>query len=315
MLLFLLMVILNPRLLGTARFDQTVQRQSEIEKTWVYQKTKNLSLGRINLIAMQYSWHLTPKFLLISGDSNPRLSSQGAGEFYKIDALFLILGAVFLIYKRSKEGFLLLAWAIVAPLPSSLVAEAPHAGRASFMMGSWNLISALGFYFIVTLVKKPIIKKMIILVVVSILILSLSNYLAYYYGEFARRYAVDWQYGMKGIVQFAKENPEYEQIYMTDVRGQPYIFFLYYLKTPLPDYLKTMVFNNSESISYNNVPFFDRYSFGGWDPIESFPRKGVLYVVTSSQYDGLRHKLLFDVKKVIYYPNGTTAFFLVSAKP
>ena len=56
------------------------------------------------------------------------------------------------------------------------------------------------------------------------------------------------------------------------------------------------------------------FYFGGWDPIESMPNPGVLYVVSSSQYDGLRHKTEFDVKKLIYYPDGSTAFFIVGAK-
>ena len=150
--------------------------------------------------------------------------------------------------------------------------------------------------------------------VIIILIISLFNYLSYYYGEYIRRYAIEWQYGMKQIVEFVSKYPEYNQVYMTDARSQPYVFFLYYLKTPLPDYLNSMLINNAENKSYNTVVHFEKYYFGGWDPFESYPEKDRLYILTPSQYDGLRYKRLFDVKKVIYYPNGLTAFFLVSAK-
>ncbi|MDP3974395.1 MAG: hypothetical protein Q8P65_00205, partial [bacterium] len=119
---------------------------------------------------------------------------------------------------------------------------------------------------------------------------------------------------MKQIVEYVRDHQEYNQIFMTDIRSQPYIFFLYYLKQPLPEYLNTVIYNRSESISYNTVAFFEKYYFGGWDPIESFPNKGVLYILSPSQYDGLRFRLAFDVKKVIYYPDGATAFFLVSTK-
>ena len=37
-----------------------------------------------------------------------------------------------------------------------------------------------------------------------------------------------------------------------------------------------------------------------------------LYVIDSSQYDGLRYRSSFDIKKIIYYPDGGTAFYLVS---
>ncbi|MDO8639254.1 MAG: glycosyltransferase family 39 protein [Candidatus Daviesbacteria bacterium] len=313
--IFAILIFLNPQLLGFARFNQTIQNNNQVEKTWLFQRTKNVWLGRINLIATQYSWHFSPEYLFISGDKNPRLSSQVTGEFYKIDAIFLILGVVYVIYKRTKESLIVLFWAFLAPLPSSLVAEAPHAARASFMMGSWHLIAALGFYFIMQLVRKAVWKVGMVMVSVGILTSLFINYLNGYYGEYTVRYAIDWQYGMKQVVEYVKMNGDkYEQVYMTDIRSQPYIFFLFYLKTSLPEYLNTVIYNRGDSKSFSTVSIFDKYYFGGWDPIESMPYRGVLYVVSPSEYDGLRHKDEFDVKKIIYYPNGTDAFFIVSSK-
>ncbi len=300
---FIILVFLNPELLGIARIKQT----SLGKEAW-----------KINVIATQYSWHFLPDYLFITGDKNPRHSSQ-TGHFYKIDAIFLIAGLLYLVYKRSKQGFVLLSWALLAPLPSALVAEAPHAARASFMMGSWHLISAIGLYFIFNLVRKPVFKAIVLSVTIIFLAILLKNYLNYYYGEYTKRYATEWQYGMKQIVEFVKDHKEYNQVFVTDIRSQPYIFFLYYLKMPLPQYLNSVVYNESEeSRSFNTVAYFRGYytdfHFGGWDPIESMPNPGVLYIVSPSQYDGLRHKSEFDVKKLIRYPGGGDAFFVVSAK-
>ena len=152
-------------------------------------------------------------------------------------------------------------------------------------------------------------------IIIAVLVFSLKDYLNYYYDGYVRRYAIEWQYGMKQIVEFVKQNPQYNQVFVTDIRSQPYIFFLYYLKKPLPEYLQSVIYNNNlENRSYNNVASFERFSFGGWDPTESLPKEGVLYVLTPSQYDGLRYKLLFDIKKIIYYPNETLAFYLISVK-
>ena len=309
--LFILFIFTNKEILGTERIKQTALSNKQFEKTQLFKITGNSFLGRLELTAIQYWWHFTPKYLFIQGDKNPRLSSQ-MGEIYKIDVIFLILGVLFLIHKKSREGVMLLTWAIVAPLPSALVAEAPHAGRAMFMMGSWHILSALGFYFIFSLLRKSILKWGFLIGIIIILTFSLFRYLNYYYGEYTKRYAIEWQYGMKQIVEFVKRHEEYNQVYMIDARAQPYIFFLYYLKTPLPEYLHSVIYNNSESKSYNNVSNFGRFYFGGWDPIESFPNPRVLYIVTPSQYDGLRHKNLFNIKKIVYYPNGLTAFYLVS---
>lgn len=299
-LILALIFISTPRLLGVARFNQTVQKEI-------------LLLGRVNLILTQYSWHFDPTFLFFSGDRNPRLSSQGAGEFYLIDALFLISGVIFLIFKRSKAGLVVLSWALIGPMPSSLVAEAPHAARAAFMMGSWQIIAALGFYQLINRFKSNI-KWLLGIVLIIILIFSLAIYLRHYFTDFPKRYAIDWQYGMKQIVQYFKDNPQYNQVSMTDVRGQPYIFFLYYLKTPLPEFLNTVIYNNGESKSYNKVSSFNRYYFGGWNAIENTADKRVLYVLSPSEYDGLIYRSNFDIKKTVYYPNGSTAFFLVALK-
>lgn len=310
---FIPLVILNPRLFGIVRYNQTKQDKNDVEKTFIFQKTHNYLLGRINLVSEQYFSHFDPKFLFGSEDKNFKLSVPGQGEFYKIDIVFLFLGLVYLLRKRSREGLLVLSWALIGPLPSSLFAEAPHAGRAAFMMGSWHLISALGFYWILTLLK-PALKKVFVIITLIALMLFLSSYLSSYFGKYAKMNAIDWQYGMKQIVEYVKDHEEYSQVYTTAVRSQPYIFFLYYLKMPLASYLNTVIYNNSEDKSYNSVASFDRYFFKGWSPFESEAQRGVLYVLGPSEYDGLRYRSAFDVKKIIYYPNGTNAFFLVSLK-
>lgn len=86
-----------------------------------------------------------------------------------------------------------------------------------------------------------------------------------------------------------------------------------YLKVPQPDFSSKVIYNNSESKSYSSVSLFDRYSFGGWDPIESIPERGVLYIITPSQYDGLKYKSSFEIKRMIDYPNEAKAFYIVSA--
>lgn len=312
--IFLIIVALNPQLLGIARVNQTSLGMGDVERTKLYKWTHSELLGRINLTLIQYSWLVSPNYLFITGDKNPRLSDQATGQFYKPDALFLILGVIYLLYKRSKPGMVLLVWALVAPVPSALVAEAPHGARGMFMMGSWNLISALGSYWVFKLFRKPLLRLSILVLTVGIFLFFLSAYINHYFGGYAKRNAIDWQYGMRQIVKYSKDHLEYSQVYTTAVRSQPYIFFLFYLKTPLPEYLNTVIYNNSQDKSFNKVSYFDKYAFGGWNPFESDAFKGVLYVLSPSEYDGLKHRSDFDVKKIVYYPNDTTAFFLITLK-
>lgn len=313
-IIFIFIGISQPRLLGTARFGQTVQGKVDIEETALFKQTGNLFLGRINLILNQYSRHFDPKFLFDSGDKNPRLSSQGAGEFYKIDALFLVTGFLFLILKRSKPGLVILAWAFLGPLPSSLVAEAPHAGRTAFMMGSWQIISALGFCTLTCTLKRFKVKWIVGALFLGLLLIFLGYFLRNFFYEFPKRYAIDWQYGMKQAVEYSKDHPEYPFVFMTNLRSQPYIFYLYYLQTPLYDYLNSVQYNKPEKRSNNLVSSYGRYYFDGFNFGVDLPNHEALYILTPSEYDGLMYRSDFNIKKVIYYPNGTNAYYIVSIK-
>ncbi len=309
---FIVLMVVNPALLGIARVKQTAFSKSDIEKTNTFQNTKNETLGILEIIGRQYLFHFSPQYLFISGDKNPRLSSQGSGEFYKIDALFLLVGLFSLLWKKNKRSLIVLLWAFLAPIPASLVNEAPHAARAMFTTGSWHLVAAFGFLSIINLLKNPKIRAITLIIFLGILFYEVFGYLRYYYGEYAKRYAIEWQYGMEQVVDYLKDHDGYFQVFVTDARSQPYIFFLYYLKYPLDRFLQEVQYNDTQSRSSNLVYSFDKYRFGFWNSAESSPNPGVLYVLTPSEYDGLRHKNIFDVKKIIRYPNGTDAFFLVS---
>ena len=119
---------------------------------------------------------------------------------------------------------------------------------------------------------------------------------------------------MKEVVKYVQKHPEYDEVYMTAERQEPYIFYLFHLKTPLPSYLKTVKYNTTISRPANTVASYSKFHFGLWDPVESQPIPYVLYVVTPSDYTGLRYKYLFDTVYTVKYPNGSDAFFLVTSK-
>ncbi len=297
---FVSLLFIDKSLLGGARLKQTSPPQER----------------SVYVVATKYLKHFSYDFLFARGDPNPRLSSQ-TGTFYKIDLLFLIVGIITLflgILKGKKEYLIILAWALMAPIPAAITSEAPHAARAMFMTGSWHLILALGIYTTIIFFKKKYLRIVIILIIIGIFSTSLFKYWQDYFENYKDRYAIEWQYGMKEIVEYIKVHPEYDEVFMTAERQEPYIFYLFYLKTPLPVYLKTVEYNKTISRPANTVAGYSKFHFGLWDPIESYPIPHILYVVTPSEYTGLRHKLLFETVYAVKYPNGSDAFFLVTAK-
>ena len=143
-----LVVATNPQLLGLARARQTSFSNEEVEHTFLYQKTKSLLVGRVEIVSKQYLSHFSPRYLFSTGDKNSRHSTQVVGEFYKTEAPFILVGLIFVTYqaitKKKRNYLFLLVWILIAPLPSALVNEAPHAARSMFMLPCLILLFGVG---------------------------------------------------------------------------------------------------------------------------------------------------------------------------
>lgn len=311
-LVFTVITIANPRILGFARIEQNKIQEKDIESTVLYGKTKSKYLAIAEITFNHYKPYFDPKYLFVSGDTNPRNSVNEFGQFYKIDALLIVIGLVTLLLKRTRESLVLFLWILLAPIPAAFAGGPQNAVRACFMMGSVNILAALGADKLIKLFKHKIWYVIALIIIFAPLIFEFGSYLKYYYSKYGRKNAIEWQYGMKQIVDYLKSDPYYVQVYMDKMRQQPYIFFLYYFKTPLPELLQTVKYDQSESKSYNTVVSYDKYQFGGnWNIINSYPNYGVLYIMTPSFYSGLMYRTDFEVKSLIKYPNGTDAFYIV----
>jgi len=302
-LLFGGLVIKDPRILGFARVNQTKFSEETITKYG----------GLTQTYWHNYKGYFSDSYLFEKGDQNPRGSVKVIGEFFKIDMVLAPLGIIALFLKKKWKGLVVIgSWLILSPIPGAISQIDPGSTRAIFMMGPILLLSGFGACYLVTLLNRNWIRIVIAFVIVLALGREVYSYLTYYYNEYSKRDAIEWQYGMREIVSYLKKNPDYTKVYMDKIRQQPYIFFLYYLETPLPKLLETVRYDESESKSYNTVVSFDKYQFGGnWNIIESYPTYGMLYIMTPSYYSGLRYINDFEVRKLIKYPNGSDAFYIV----
>ncbi len=316
-------IFFNPQLSGSARAGQNSFSDDEIKQTEYFKNSKSILLSRVHLTFDQYLNHFSFKYLFRSGDENVRHSPQVFGEFFPVELILIVLGLVMLGLGRSRESIFLLMWILVAPIPSALFKESPHSARAMFMVGSLHLLIGLGaaavisgMSYLKTVWLKLHFSKFWITVFVFVLIssyyfISLRNFFNFYTGEYAERYAIDWQFGMKEIVEYTKSRSNIERVYMTDSRSQPYIFFRFYNPIANDDFLKTAVLDTSPQSPSNILERYDKYIFGRWDRINSMPTKGIVYVLTPSEYSGLMHRTDFEVKKLVKYPNGSDAYFIV----
>ncbi len=301
-LLFGILIIKDTRILGFARMGQTKFSEEQIK----------IAGGKLNLIRDNYIKHFSYSYLFEKGDQGPRASVKVIGQFYKIDLILSVFGLIMLFAKRKWQTLsVIITWLLLSPIPSAVSSIEPSAIRGIFTIGPVLLLSASGTEALIVLFKNKWLKALSIIIILTFLSKEVVYYLNYYLKIYPIKEAIEWQYGMKEIVEYAKDNDNFQKMYVDNIRQQPYIYFLYYQKVALPEFLKTVRYDQSNSKSFNTVLSFDRYQFGSWNIIDSYPNEGILYAITPSYFTGLRFIQQFDVNKLIKYPDKSDAFYIV----
>lgn len=189
-----------------------------------------------------YFDNFSGRFLITSGDVNPRLSVQEAGELYFIELPFLLLGIFFLVKKRHKIALLIAVWMLIVPIPAGLAKETPHALRIVSILPTYQIIIAYGIYQSALWLKEKFSISYFYLLLSIFYFLFTFNifyYLHIYYIHFPVKWSGEWQYGSKQMVEYVtKVKDDYDYVFVTDGLGRPYIFFALYDKLTPAEFLR-----------------------------------------------------------------------------
>ncbi|HRN71472.1 MAG TPA: hypothetical protein PLS49_09950, partial [Candidatus Woesebacteria bacterium] len=188
---------------------------------WV-QVDKKLSVEQV---IQAYRNHFSLDFLFITGDADfknqqvKRHSIHGVGELYWFQLVFLAISFVYFLISK-KERMKLLFWFLflyIYPLGSIFTSVEPQATRSILGVIPFTVLTAYGIYKSVDLFKTAILKKLyivvlsvVILVSTFLFIVALRNYPltgAHYWG---------WQYGYRQALAYVSDRrPLYKQIIIT----------------------------------------------------------------------------------------------------
>lgn len=240
-------------------------------------------LGHFFNFLRGYFTFFDSKFLLVSGDINSRLSSQAAGEIYLIELPFLLAGIYYFSRKKNRHAKFLLLWPLAALIPASMARETPHALRVLSILPVPQIFISFGAVSLIQSLKKRFVKKLVIVVFSSILLVSFLYYQHFYYFIYPTVYSGEWQYGYKQLVQEINlRKNDYEKIMITNHMGRPYIYFLFYEKYSPEEFWQTMV-RERDWFGFQTVLGFDKYKFGSVNPGgDSTEDQKTLYVMRPS---------------------------------
>lgn len=229
-----------------------------------------------------YFSHFSPKFLMFEGGSNYQFSVPKYGLIYLINIPFLLIGFIYLLKFKTKEGYLLLSWLLLGPVASSLTREAPHVLRAITMLPVPMILTAIGLNYSIKKIKMKN-KLMMILFYVIVLFLFFENYLMHYFNNYKINYSQSWQYGYAQVVDYINENTDnYAKIVFTKKYGEPHEFILFYSK-----------FNSNR---FRNDKNLNRFYQSGWYWVDSFDK---YYFVNDWEIPEDGYKFIQESKKII----------------
>jgi len=245
-----------------------------------------------------YFDNLSPSFLFITGDGNPKFSAQAVGQMYIWDIAFFISGVFFLFKKREGNWWIVPLWLLIGIIPAATARETPHALRIESSLPTFQIFVAYGFVQLMDFIRGR--KKQIVVgVLMLLLFFNFVYFLHYYFANYKYDYSGEWQYGYKDSIEYVKsvEN-KYDYIQVTNSLGRPYIYYLFYTKTPPSEFRKTAVISR-DPFGFVTVEAFGKYLFPTDYNYNLAKTKKVLYINTP-------YKLPTNIKilKTFYLLNG-----------
>lgn len=208
-----------------------------------------------------YFDNLSPSFLFISGDGNPKFSIQDVGQMYLWDIPFFFIGILLLFRKKEGYWWIIPLWLLLGIIPAATARETPHALRTEITLPMFQIFVAYGvvnaFIFLRERVKNASIQKSIIAFVVLFLAAQVFYFQYEYHTYYPYRFSGDWNYTYKDSIAYVtKVQSLYNKVVVSDVLGRPYIYYLFYM------HVDPVYFRQNSVVTRDVFGFVDVHSFG-----------------------------------------------------
>lgn len=256
---------------------------------------------------INYLKHFSVQFLAMSGGTNYQFSIPNTGLVYFIELPFLIYGLYKLL--KQKIGWVFLFWFLIAPIPSALTREAPHALRSIFMIGSIQIITAFGLIKFFSLIKNNSWRNLSLSAIILAILLNAYIYSSNYFINYPEKYSQAWQYGyQQAIEEISATYDKYPRIYFTKYYGEPHIFYLFFTKYDPAKYQNNPTLTRDSHANWRWVDRLDKiYFINDWEMVDRMKsEKNALVIASPGNVPENSKKL-----RTIYFLDGSIAFEIV----
>ena len=314
--------------IGFERLDDIQTRDKEaIDNTKVNVFDKlfhNQPLSFSAIFINNYLQSFSTEFLFIKGDNSPR-HSIGTGEFYKIQAPFLLIGLIFFLITsiKKKDKIFLVFWLVASPIASALTQNGGvHATRLILILPPLIILVSLGVYYAYNASGQ----KTKVLFKTACTLLLFINFILYmhtYWVHYPQDSEKWWHAGFREAIQSTvREGQKYDKLIISGADEPPLIFFLGWSQYPPSDFQKKYPLVKENIEGFGEVSKLDKYYFTpigtskGLYELGSILDQKTLYLATAKEINLNLIKepgrIPSDLKLIqsITYPSGDPAFYL-----
>lgn len=149
-------------------------------------------LFQAKALLANFSSHLSPVYLFVSGDNNLRHGTGFHGLGYLSMLPLLLMGMYAMLQKNKLALLLLVIWWFAALVPASVPLEAPHALRSLNALLPFTMVIGIGLTWVFS--KKW---QFVSYGIVILLLVHLWQFIGFYHTTYSRLSASAWQAGYK----------------------------------------------------------------------------------------------------------------------
>ena len=273
----------------------------------------NQSALTSHLVISRYLYNFSPEVLFYEGKIfTERGRIPNLGILNPLEFIWLAFGLVYLASNfKNKNSLFITLLLLISPIPASLTLAEFSTVRSLYMVIPLAMISSLGIYHLITKINYFIIPIAAIYLLVFIYTFDI------YFLHAARVTAKEFNYGYKQAMEFVNKYPNAKKVIMTDVLGQPYIYYLFYTKYNPADYQKQNNFV-SGGLDVGNVPSVGKAEFHQFNTQDLNTQKDTVFIGTVGNISNdfkLDSPIIEDYATINYPYDGSNLFRMIKTRP
>lgn len=276
----------------------------------IYESFHNQARLTASLVVGRYLYHFSPEVLLYEG---PVITERGhipsLGVLNPLEFIWLICGLACLwSFKEKRGSLLILLLLLISPLPASMTLEEFTTVRSFFMTIPLAVISGMGMYYLWSRARSVFVLASIPYLLTTIYTFDI------YFNHSQKVWAKEYNYGYKQAMEVVNRYPG-SRVIMTDVLGQPYIYYLFYSRYDPALYQQTDHFIDG-GLDVGRVDRIGDVEFRQFSPQDVLSYKDTVFVgmVGNIPDDFDFSNPAVEEFRLINYPGGSSLFRIVKTK-